>query len=139
MSPAAQSKHTAISLSHSYTHTYVIVVVGLIVFLMDDHFFHCELLFLDVICVIDGALPQVHGQMPDHGLSTQETPNTYMVNTHTQKCVNTLPHESHSYYSMRIAVMEMIVCSMLSHPSKKQCAALRTQQGAIREPPQKKP
>lgn len=33
----------------------------------------------------------------------------------------------------------MIVCSVLAHPSEKQCAALSTQHGAMREPPQRKP
>lgn len=67
-----EHQHNSCSLFHTVVHTYVIVVVGLIVFMVDDQFFHSELLLLDQICLIDGALSQVHRQMPDVGMLTEE-------------------------------------------------------------------
>lgn len=46
-------------------HTYVIVIAVVIKMWVNYQFFHCEPLFLLGICVIDGRLPQVHGQMSD--------------------------------------------------------------------------
>lgn len=71
-----------------------------------------------------------------------------MVNRHphTQVCKHvTYPYESYCHCSMRIAVEEIIVyyvfcvCVLYSHPSTKQCAAVTTQQGEMREPPQRNP
>lgn len=105
------TKHPCSTLSFSlkYIHkvyvqivpTYVIVKVGIIVFLVYDQFFHSESLFPVSVCFIDGSLPQVYRQMLN--LITEQKPNT-------RGCQHiTYRYESYCHYSMRIAVEEMIV------------------------------
>lgn len=70
-------------------HTYVIVIAVVIKMWVNDQFFHCEPLFPFRIRVIDGRLPQVHGQMSDISAIAAEkakqinTPASMIVVLHT--------------------------------------------------------
>lgn len=83
--PKALSHQTQIKAAH----TYVIVKVGVIILRVHYQFFHCEVLFPFRICVIDGCLPQVHGQMSDISAIAAEkakqinTPASMKVVLHT--------------------------------------------------------
>lgn len=80
MSPAHKAPTQLFTfLTHTHNtsvHTYVIIEVGHVEFLVDDQFFHSEALLLVSVCVIDGLLPQEYRQMPDVSLITEQKPNT---------------------------------------------------------------
>lgn len=104
-------------------HTYVIVMAGAVEMLVDNQLFNQEGLFLLCIGFIDGLLPQVYWELADVGGVTEQRDNI----SDLQK------NRRHRSSGRRQG------CFWMSHPSSKQWAAVTTQQGEMREPPQRKP
>lgn len=130
MSPAQEpppSKHTQFLMEYSTAmHTYVIVIVIVVVIFVDYEFVHSEALFLVSICFIDGLLPQVYRQA-GHITEKQKMFKILAFEHHTP-IVLLLQPENGREGNMRVGC----------HLSEKQCAAVTTQHGEMREPPQRK-
>lgn len=108
------------SLSYTRTHTYVIVIVVYVIMFMDYQFVHSEALFHIIVCFIDGLLPQEHRELVYVSLFTEKNTQTCKPITHTMM----------QWWKPD--------CLFFPHPSSKQCAAVTTQHGEMREPPQRK-
>lgn len=135
--PPAPPPHTHAQFLIEYStivHTYVIVIVRVVVLFVDYKFVHSEALFLVSICFIDGLFPQVYRQ------ATHIPEKNKKKNKNKWKMFKILTFKHHT----PILLLSQTENggegnrSVWSHLSEKQCAALTTQHGEMREPPQRK-
>lgn len=109
--------------------TYVIVIVRVIVLFVDYKFVHNEALFLVSICFIDGLFPQIYRQARRVSEKKKRKMSRILTFKYHTPILLRLQSENGGEGNK----------SVWSHLSAKQCAALTTQHGEMREPPQRKP